>query len=100
MTRHELSGKGANSAHLVAIGKLFPSSYISLCFYIVGYLGQNGVYPMFIVVSIFIEIENKEEKMFSFLAFDVPFSLSDLATITTLYPSYKLGDLYLVCVYQ
>ena len=52
VTRHELDAKGANSAHLVAIGKFFPSSCISLCFYIVGYLGQNGVYPMFIVVSI------------------------------------------------
>ena len=67
VTRHELDAKGANSAHLVAIGKFFPSSCISLCFYIVGYLGQNGVYPMFIVVSIFIEIENKEENIFSFL---------------------------------
>jgi hypothetical protein len=65
VTRHELDAKGANSAHLVAIGKFFPSSCISLCFYIVGYLGQNGVYPMFIVVSIFIEIENKEENIFS-----------------------------------
>ena len=66
VTRHELDAKGANSAHLVAIGKFFPSSCISLCFYIVGYLGQNGVYPMFIVVSIFIEIENKEEKFSPF----------------------------------
>jgi hypothetical protein len=76
VTRHELDAKGANSAHLVAIGKFFPSSCISLCFYIVGYLGQNGVYPMFIVVSIFIEIENKEEKMFSYLQIaEIPISI-------------------------
>ena len=38
--------------HLAEVGKLSKLEYISQCRNILANLGQNGVYPMFIVVSI------------------------------------------------